>query len=173
VVAVCIAFAAAGLSLLAAKLARRRLPALGVLGIAAAAVVASLTWIRYGWADQMRSSLPAEVRVIREVKTRSLLEPWTYVAPRVTAMVAIDDSKTLRHPGHPGVVMVTLIHAERYAETLSLRVLVDCPRERYAALDRPPDFDASLPEDIGWQAGAEAKDLLAASCGAAAKTASR
>ncbi len=173
IVAVCVAFAAAGLAILAARIARRRLPTLGILGIAAGAVIVSLTWLRYGWAERVRAALPPEVRIVRELRSQSVFEPWTFIAPRVSGLVAIDDSRTMRHPSQPGVLIVSLIHAERHAETLSLRVLVDCPRSRYALLEGPPEIGNALPEHASWQTGAEGNDLLAASCGTAGKAPSR
>lgn len=165
VTVISVAFATAGVVMLAFRLVRRRAPRTLVIALAAVAMLAYTAWNRHGWGERTIAALPDTIRVVERIPYSGWLEPWTLIEPRIGSLVAIDDSRTLRHPAHPGVAIVTLLHIEPYADTLALRQIVDCNGHRRAVLDSEPEFgDGDLPTDIRWIDGGQPAYLFAAVC---------
>lgn len=165
VTVVSVAFATAGVVMIAFRLIGRRAPKTLIIALAAVAMVAFTAWNRQGWGERTAARLPDTIRVIEKVTYSSWLEPWTLVEPRIGAMVAIDDSQTLHHPAHPGVVIVTLLHIEPHADTLYMLQIVDCNQGRRAVLDKVPEFsEGAMPTGIDWIEGGQPAYLFDAVC---------
>lgn len=165
VTVVSVAFATAGVTMLVFRVVGRKAPKTLVIGLAAVAMIVYTAWNRHGWADRTEAALPDTIRVVQRVPYSSWIEPWTLARPRTGALVAIDDSETLRNPAHPGIAIVTLLNIEPHADTLILRQIVDCNEKRRAVLNQMPDFGAGdLPADIDWQTGGEPAYLFKAVC---------
>lgn len=153
------AFAGAGLYLGLMRLIGRRPPRWSVLGVAAVAMIAVVSAIRYGWGDWAESQLPERMIVVDRVRSSDPIQPWTLVWPMTQGLLAVDRASLARHPAHPGIVAVDLVLARRGTETVVFPHLVDCaadPRRTArlpagAALDEGP-----LPDGLDWSTEAPA-----------------
>lgn len=164
IIVVCIAFATAGVTLLAFKLFGARPRKTVIFALAGLAMILFTAWNRHTWAERTAAGFPQTMQVIEEIPYTGWLEPWTFLFPRTGALVVLDSTRTLSHPAHPGVFIVTLLNIEPYAETLSLRQIVDCPGRRRAVVANPPDLSGGLPADLQWVDGGRPASLFAAVC---------
>ena len=77
VTVVSVAFATAGVILLAFRLFGRKAPKILVIGVAAIAMIAYTAWNRHGWGERTAATLPDTIRVLQYLPTSSWFEPWT------------------------------------------------------------------------------------------------
>ncbi|MGQ9370499.1 hypothetical protein [Azospirillum sp. ST 5-10] len=160
---ICVAFAACGMLLIAARTLRLRLPRYAVPLVAAAAMIAFTVWLRYTWAERTVAGLPEGSVVLAELPYDGFLEPWTALFPRTGGLLVLDTAATLRNPAHPGIVVVTTRLLEEHREPLALQRFVDCAGRRHA-----PASDAlgpdGLPPESAWLADGAPAALFDAAC---------
>lgn len=149
---ICVAFAACGALLLAARLLRLRLPKYAVPLVAALAMIGFTVWLRYTWAERTVEALPTGSTVIARLPYEGMLEPWTALFPRTAGLVVLDGAATLRNPQHPEVLLVTTRLMEEHQETLSLQQFVDCAKRRRAPAGGTLGADGLPPPDA-WVSG--------------------
>ncbi len=161
VATICFGLAAGGVVLLIFKVLKVRAAAVIAVTCAGVAMIAFTAWNRYHWAGRIKASLPENVHVVREVPSKSFLDPWSFAMPLTGSLVALDEGQTLRHPDLPGRVIVTLLQIEPYSNPVSLAVLVDCTNQRFAPLNGTSTFhDGKLPDDLAWRTPDANTDLL-------------
>ena len=133
-------FAAAGLVLLADRLARRRLPRWLVPVAAGAAMIAVTLYSEYSWYGRTEAALPESLVVVRTVEDRAPYRPWTYLAPYVSRFMAVDQGSIRSNEAIPDQRMVDLLLFGRWAPVRQVPVLVDCVVARRADLVDGADF---------------------------------
>jgi hypothetical protein len=161
IVVACMAFAAAGATLLAFRLVGRRAPKAVLLLAAGVGMIAYTQWERYTWASRTVAGLPPSMTVMAELPYDSVLEFWARAIPRTDALVVVDGAATRSDPAHPGVVMARTLLLEHHADPLEMRQLVDCPGKRRAPVVRA---SGAMPGPEGWIDGGEPAALYAAVC---------
>lgn len=161
IVVACMAFAAAGLTLLAFRLFGRKAPRAVLLIAAGVGMLAYTQWERYTWASRTVAKLPPGMTVTTEIPYDGVLEFWARAIPRTDALVVVDANATLRNPEYPGLLMTRNLLLEHHADALEMRQIVDCAQRR-----RAPVVSASgaPPGPEGWIDGGEPKALYAAVC---------
>lgn len=161
VVVACIAFAAAGVTLLGFRLAGRKAPKAVLLLAAGLGMLGYTQWERYTWASRTVARLPPGISAITAIPYDGVLEFWARALPRTDALVVVDANATQRNPEFPNVLMTRTLLLERHADALEMRQLVDCALRR-----RAPVVSASgaLPGPEGWIDGGEPAALYAAVC---------
>lgn len=160
------ALAACGVLLIVAKTLRLKLPKRVYPIVAALAILAMTLWSRYSWAERVESALPQTEQVISRLDYQSVLEPWTYVVPRLGGLLVVDHSLTQTNPDHPAVRLVTTKLYEQNVDTLELQQFVDCGAKRRAPVAPGlPLAQNGLPPEEAWIGGGEPAPLYAAVCG--------
>ena len=150
---------AAGMVLMAPRLVGRRAPRWMAPAAGGLAMFAFTLWEQYSWLDRVTAALPEGAIIAETYDTGSWWQPWTLLAPRPTRAAVL-------LPGGPaeglgGFIRADVLLLARFADTLRVPQLFDCPRDRRARLPggRPPD-DASTLE---WTGSAE-DPLIRAAC---------
>lgn len=161
VIVACMAFAAAGLAMLAFRLFGRRAPKAVILLAAGLGMIAYTQWDRYTWADRTAAALPENLKVVLEVPYDGVFEFWARAIPRTDALVVADRAATRTNPQAPDVVLAKTILVARQGEPLDLWQYVDCAKRRRAPVLDPA---APPPEAEGWIDGGEPAALYAAVC---------
>jgi len=160
-IAACIAFAAAGATLAAFRLAGRRAPMAVVLAAAGLGLFAYTQWERYTWADRTAQALPPTMAVVMRLPDEAPLEFWTRWWPRDGGLVAVDRAATATNPHAPDIRMARMLLLERRVEVIAMRQFVDCAGLRRAPATQPGD---DLPPDEAWIDGGTPRGLFAAAC---------
>jgi hypothetical protein len=161
IVVACIAFAAAGATLLGFRLVGQRAPKAALLIAAGVAMLAYTQWERYTWASRTVAALPPSMTVLAEVPYDGVLEFWARAIPRTDALVVVDAAATRPNPAQPGVVMARTLLLEHHADPLELRQVVDCQGMRRAPVIGAA---AAMPGAEGWIDGGEPAALYKAVC---------
>jgi len=147
-----VALAAAGVGV--AMLLRRLAPVLPKWIVPAAAGVGMIgyaVWSEYSWHARTVAALPEGVEVLEKIESRAPWRPWSYVAPQVLRLSAVDVADARRNPAAPGMVMTNVILMERFAPTIVAPVLVDCVEGRRADIADGVEFDEDgVPRPDRW-----------------------
>lgn len=161
VVVACMAFAAAGMTMLGFRLVGRKAPKAVLLLAAAVGMLGYTQWERYTWASRTVARLPPGLTVTAAIPYDGVLEFWARAIPRTDALVVVDAHATLRNPEFPGLLMTRTLLLEHHADALEMRQLVDCAGRR-----RAPVISASgaPPGPEGWIEGGEPAALYATVC---------
>ncbi|MEM1346436.1 MAG: hypothetical protein AAGI34_17880 [Pseudomonadota bacterium] len=159
IAAIACGFGAAGLVLLAPKLFGKRAPRWLVPAAAGIAMFAFMLWENYSWYERARLGLPEGVVVARTYPHAGLLQPWTYLVPKINRFDAVDRSGARTHPEAPDVVLADVLLVQRFAGTLRLAQLFDCASARYADPDEAALAD---PTAAAWKDAPA--PLIAAAC---------
>lgn len=161
IVVVCVAFAAAGSTMLLFRLFGRRAPKGLVLVAAGLGMLAYTQWERYTWADRTIAALPETTAVVKPIPYDGILEFWARAIPRTEALVVVDRAATLTHPDRPDIVLAKTVLLARHADPLELRQIVDCAKRRRAPVLTP---DATIPPPGDWIEDGEPAALYRAVC---------
>lgn len=155
VVAVCAAFAAAGVLYGLFRLIGRRPPKWLIPTVAAIAIVGVTAYQRYDWHNRVIALLPSEMVVVETLTTEVWVEPWSLIEPVTSSVLVVDTATLRRNDAHPGMALVDLVLLSRDKDTTVIRHLVDCPRRRVAPLPAETTFGGGgLPEAPDWRSGA-------------------
>lgn len=119
-----------------------------------AAGLAMLTfhiWSDYAWADRAIAELPDHVVVAERYGSRSILQPWTYLAPKVDRFSAVDLDQIRHHAEVDGMVMAVVYLVTRWYPTAGTLQLYDCATPRRADVGESLRADAQgRPIDPAW-----------------------
>jgi hypothetical protein len=147
-------FCLAGLALALRWLLRGRTPVWLVPVAAGLGMLGYSVWSEYSWFDRARGTLPATVEVVSTNEVQAWYRPWTYVAPQVNRLIAMDRAELKRHPDHPGKVLASVILMGRWEPTRKIGVMLDC-----GAVQRADLVDGVRFDDTGALQGAQWMDL--------------
>ena len=137
---------------------RRPVPGWALPAAAGAGMLSFHIWSDYAWVDRTTGELPDHVVVVERYTSRSMLQPWTYLAPKADRFAAVDTTAIRHHPAVDDMAMATVHLVARWYPTVTTRQLYDCATPRRAdigadfAVDedgRPvdPDWVALAPDD--------------------------
>jgi hypothetical protein len=108
-------------------------------------------WSDYAWADRTIAELPDHVVVGERYTSRSMLQPWTLLVPKVDRFSAVDLDAVRRHPDVDGMVMALVYLVTRWYPTASTLQLYDCETPRRADVGLSLTVDAQgRPVDPDW-----------------------
>lgn len=155
---------AAGVVLLLGRVTGGRLPKWVMPVAAAAAMIGFTIWSEYTWAARTTAELPEGLAVVDEVSESRAYKPWTYVAPQVTRIVAVDTATMRTRPETPDLRLVDLYLFARWRPLAKVPQLIDC-----AGAARADVTDAALadPAAATWIALGDDDPLIAKACTAA------
>lgn len=128
---------------------------------AGVAMVAFAIWNSYAWFDRVTGYLSDGVVVAASETTRSPIEPWTYVVPRVERFAAVDLEGLRRNPEHPDLVLADVWFFARFQDNTQHVFLFDCAAGRMAAPPAELNFDETgAPEGVDWAAASPTTEAL-------------
>jgi len=91
-------------------------------------------YMRYTWGDRTAETFPQEVVVLKEYRHSNLFEPWTFLYPRVSHLIAADTTQTRTNPEFPDVIMGATVMMQEHQATTNMTVLVNCSQKQVAVL---------------------------------------
>lgn len=157
--------AVAGVLLFAKRVLRVPLPGWLVPTAAAVAIMGGHLYNEYTWYDRFTERLPARFTVVDTATTQGLLEPWTYLWPRINRFAAIDSGSIKTNANSPDLVMGKILLFQRYAPTAQVSEVVDCAGNRAAALSPQTEFAADgMPQNVDWEPRAADHPIMTAMC---------
>jgi len=113
-------------------------------------------YMRYTWGDRTIEAFPQEVVVLKEYRSATLFEPWTYLVPRVSHMIAADATQTRTNDAHPEVIMGATVMLQEHQPTLNMTVMVNCVEGTVAVLPTDQITAGQNPFDVAqWTDRAE------------------
>ena len=80
----------------------------------------------YAWFYRTSGSLPENVVVAQTYDTRQILQPWTYIVPKIEHFSAIDLNDIKSNNRSPGYKLFEVLLVTRYAKTGSSRQMINC-----------------------------------------------
>lgn len=155
------AVGAVGIVLLINRLTGGRLPKWAMPVAAGLTMIAMTIWMEYSWAARTTAELPEGMTVVEEVEGKGGWRPWTYFAPQVTRLIALDVSGIQTNPDAPDIRLVDLYLFARWRAPARVPQLVDCIN-----LVRADVSDAALadPGAATWIETEPSDPLIARSC---------
>ncbi|WP_135076538.1 hypothetical protein [Terasakiella sp. SH-1] len=91
-------------------------------------------YMRYTWGDRTAEAFPPEVVVLKEYRHSNLFEPWTFLWPRVSHLIAADTTQTRTNANYPDVIMGSTVMMQEHQDTTEMSVLVNCKEGLVAVL---------------------------------------
>lgn len=133
------------------KAVRRPVPGWLLPAAAGAAMLTFHIWSDYSWADRTTAELPDHLVVAGRHTSRSVLQPWTLLVPKVDRFSAVDVNEIRRHPEVEGMVMAVVYLVTRWYPTAGTLQLYDCTMPRRADVGESLRADAQgRPIDPDW-----------------------
>ena len=118
---------------------------------AAASMIIFYIWSEYYWYFRTVGSLPENVVVAQTYDTRQILQPWTYIVPKVEHFSAIDLNSIKTNNRSPGYKLVEILLVTRFAQTGSSQQMLNCNEQKRAFIESSTKFsDDGLPVNINW-----------------------
>lgn len=143
--------AAAGAVMLLYRVLGKQAPRWLLPTVAGAAMLNFHIWNEYTWFDRASKALPDHVVVAEHYTYKSMLQPWTLLAPRINRFTALDRSSIRRNERAPGYVMADIYLVARLERTAKLTQIYDCKKERRTDVSRSTATnERGLPIDAVW-----------------------
>lgn len=155
----------AGVAMLLNRLTGRRLPAWLPLAAAGAGMLSMAIWSEYSWYGRTVAGMPEGLEIATTDTTRQAYRPWTYVAPVVTRLWAVDTATMRSHPAQDGQYLAEVYVMARWKPVRHYPVLADCPGGALALVTPEVEFgsDGSVEGAVWNQPGPE-DPVLATAC---------
>lgn len=127
-------FALLGLTLIAARLMRRRATGWVLPAAFGAGMIGYGIWTEYSWAGRSLGAYGDAYAVTETNRSRVWYRPWTWVVPPVDRMLALDRRFTRVHAAQPDLVLTRLVRMARYVPESGFLAVFDCAQGRMAPL---------------------------------------
>ncbi|THD85050.1 hypothetical protein E7811_04835 [Aliigemmobacter aestuarii] len=119
-----------GIALLMRKISGSRIPRWFVTVVAAAGLIGVTIWLEYDWFDRVSGELPEGFEIVETRTEPQALRPWTFIVPMTSGFLAMDRSKTARHPERAELKVVQLFAFERWKNPRNALMVFDCAEGR-------------------------------------------
>jgi hypothetical protein len=128
------AFGAAGVVMMLNILVGRRLPGWSIPAAAGLGMLAFAVWSEYSWYGRVTAQLPDGVVVASVNETTAWYRPWSFFAPQVNRLIAVDHRFDRRNPAVPGQVLTNSVLMARWEPSRQFGAVFDCVDSRRADL---------------------------------------
>ena len=145
-------FAAGGLVFILNRWTGNRLPSWMVPATAGLAMLTFAVWSEYTWFLGQENGLPPGMEVVRTFDNPSMLQPWTYLVPRVGRFVALDRNSIEANTKAPRFRKATVFLFARYYPVQDLTQIYDCEGNRRIDLVPGELIDPTTLPDAAWEA---------------------
>ncbi|MDW4498820.1 hypothetical protein R5H30_12565 [Sulfitobacter sp. D35] len=126
VAAIIAGIGAAGVVLLAGRVAGPRLPRWLAPVAAGLAMIAVAIGSEATWGARTADNLPEGFVVVDEVRQTTWWRPWTYAHPQVVRLMALDTAGVRTHPNAPDLRLVDLYLFERWQPSARVPQILRC-----------------------------------------------
>ncbi len=158
-------FAGAGFVLMLRFLYKERIPKGATPVAAGLCMLAATIGSEYSWYGNTHANLPEGMEVVTVRDQQNWYRPWTFVAPYVTAFVAIDRLSERTNEAVPDVHLLNFYLFQRFNAAVEMPTLVDCTeRTRASVIDGLEFDDDGRPLNVQWTAVAADDALVLAAC---------
>lgn len=155
-IAICLVFVVCAPIWAIAKYLRISLPKFLLPMVAGITLLSFNAYMRYTWGDRTIEAFPQEVVVLKEYRSSTLFEPWTFLVPRVSHLIAADATQTRVNPAHPDIIMGATVMVQEHQKTLNMTVMVNCYAGEVAVLPTDQITAGQNPLDVAqWTNQAE------------------
>lgn len=152
--------------LIISKVARIDMPRWLYPAVAGIGMIALTIYIEYTWFSTARAELPNDVEVVETFSRTSVLQPWTFLAPRVDRFMAVDHGSVRLNPDVDDVVLIDVYLMERLNPTLQATQFIHCGTASRMLVGDATEFtDDGLPADEDWVPLGEDDPLVLSVCG--------
>lgn len=152
--------------LIISKITRIDIPRWLYPAVAGVGMIALTVYIEYTWFWNARAELPADVEVVETFSRTSILQPWTFISPRVDRFMAVDHGSARLNPTVDEVVLIDVYLLERLNPTLQATQFIHCGiASRMVVGDSTEFTDDGLPADEDWMPLGEDDPLVLSVCG--------
>ena len=134
IAAITAGFACGGIVFGLNKLTGSRLPRWIVPACAGLGMLAFGIWNDYNWFERTVTGAPEGFVVAQHNQNRNIWRPWSFAYPVVSRLVGVYSNSVERNENVPGQLTVVLALAQRFQQTVQVRVLFDCENHRRADL---------------------------------------
>lgn len=135
----------------ACRALRRPVPGWLLPAAAGAGMLSFHIWSDYSWADRTAAELPEHVVVAERYTSRNMLQPWTYLVPKVDRFAVVDTSEIRHRPEVEDTALAVVHLVTRWYPTVSTQQLYDCATPRRADVGRSLEVDGNgRPIDVDW-----------------------
>ncbi len=156
IIAICLVFVVCGPVWAIARYLKVELPKFLLPALAGVSLLSYNGYMRYTWGDRTMEAFPPEVVVLKEYRSSTLFEPWTYLFPRVSHLIAADTTQTRTNPDHPELILGSTVMLQEHQSTTEMSVLVDCAGGRVSVLPKEKIAQGQNPLDVAeWVDGKE------------------
>lgn len=134
--------------------------------LAGLSMISFSIWNSYAWYDRITGHLSEGIVVAATFPTRSPIEPWTYLYPRVQHFVAVDVGQRGQLKGHPEIALAEVIEFQQFQQVRRSLQIFDCRNGRRGAPPaEAPQFDADGNiTGINWINEGRADEIVATAC---------
>lgn len=102
--------------------------------MAGAAMLTAAISLEYSWFPRTRDALPDGLRIAVTHESHAPWRPWTYAAPFVDRLIAVDMATMRTNTALPDQRMVDVYAFGRWAATQRVQTIIDCVTHRRADL---------------------------------------
>ena len=163
--AIALGFGAAGFAMALRKISGGRLPGWIIPAAAGAGMLGYSAYMDYAWADRTRDTLPDGLTVVSEAAAPTWFKPWTYLAPPVERLAALDVAGAQTNPKLPQMRLSTMYLYDRTMPPRPASVLADCGGRRLGLAHEEAAFGADgLPDKVLWEDVTAEDPALSALC---------
>ena len=161
IIAICLVFLVCAPVWAIARYLRVDLPKFLLPVLAGVSLLAFNAYMRYTWGDRTAESFPPEVVVLKEYRHSNLFEPWTYLIPRVSHLIAADTTQTRVNPEHPEIKLGATVMVQEHQPTLNMTVLVNCEQNLISVLPTKEIAEGQNPMDLAqWMEKSELPEAV-------------
>ncbi|WP_170393701.1 hypothetical protein [Ruegeria arenilitoris] len=148
------------------KLTGGRLPRWAAPVAAGLGMIGMTIASEYSWYDRTTETLPEEMEIVQEVKSRAFYRPWTYAVPFVNRFAAIDTASVRTNEQVPDQRLVDMYFFGRWSPISKLPVAVDCATNSRASLADGAEFgDDGQLLNADWLTVNAEDPIVEATCG--------
>lgn len=154
-IAICVVFVICGPVWAISRYLQIDLPRFILPLLAGATLLSFNAYMRYTWSDRTVDGLPSEVVLLKEYRSASLFEPWTFLAPRVSHFIAADTTQTRLNEKMPDIIMGATVMMQEHQPTINMTVLVNCADSLISLIPTKQMPEGQGPLDTADWSGAE------------------
>lgn len=134
IIAICLAFVVCAPVWAIARFLKVELPKFLLPMLGGIALLSYNAYMRYTWGDRTIEAFPKEVVVLQQYRHSNVFEPWTFLVPRVSHLIAADTTQTRTNPNYPDILIGATVMMQEHQETTQMTVMVNCKAEELAVL---------------------------------------
>ena len=148
IISICLVFIVCAPVWALSKYLKINLPKFLLPMLAGISLLSFQAYLRYTWGDRTIDALPEEIVLLKEYRHSNVFEPWTYLVPRVSHMIAADTRQTRHNDLHPEIILGETVMIQEHQPTLNMTVMEDCGKELVSVVPTTKIVNGKNPLDL-------------------------